>query len=130
MSPVHPDDRATALGLGPAVAQDDPHQSPLIAQTSPRGVFATFGHLADRLRQPSPERTGRARPPWCLKKDHGVGTFEPKFECFEIVAVRDPGVTGKHATLRLSPLVLRRPDPARLPLVEVEVDHRQAGLRR
>src|SRR4051795_7324850 len=130
MSPVLSDDRATALSLRPSVAQDDSHQSPLIAQTSPCRIFATFGHLADRLRQPSPKRPVRARPPRGLKKHHGIRACEPKLERVEVVAVCDPDVTGKDATLRLSPLLLRRPDPARLPLVQVEVDHRQAGLRR
>src|SRR3954466_12262503 len=125
-----PNDRATALSLGSAVAQDDSHQSPLIAQTSPCRVFATFGHLADRLGPPSPERPGRAPPPRRLEKHNGVRSWELKVERVEVVAVGDPGVTGKDAALCLSPLLFRRPDPAGLPLVQVEVDHRQAGLRR
>src|SRR3982750_2615281 len=112
MSPVLSDDRATALSLRPSVAQDDSHQSPLIAQTSPCRVFATFGHLADRLGQPSPKRPGRARPPGRLKKHHGIRSCELKVERVEVVAVRDPGVTGKDAALCLSPLLFRRPDPA------------------
>src|SRR6478752_5616970 len=103
MSAVLGDDRESLFVLGMAVADDDSHQSPLIAQASPDRVLATLRHLADRLPQPSQERPGRARPPGRVEKNDGVRTFEPKFECFEVVTVRDPRIAREHATLRLPP---------------------------
>ena len=62
--PVLRDDLMFALGLGAAVPPDDDGQTPLVAQPSPGGIVAPFGHLPDRLPQAAQERPSRAPTRW------------------------------------------------------------------
>jgi hypothetical protein len=128
--PVLRHDRPSLFRFGTVVTHDDAYQAPFIAQATPHRILATFRHLADGLPQPTDERASGARPPRRVEKKDGIRTLQPKVERLEVVAVRDPSVTGEHATLRLSPLVLRGFHPSRFPEVNVEMDHRQAGSRR
>ena len=47
-----------------------------------------------------------------------------------VVPVGDPGFACKQRALLFPPLVVRRFHPARLPVMEVEMNHWQASLRR
>src|SRR5687767_12609413 len=90
--PVLRDDLMFALGLGAAVPPDDDGQTPLVAQPSPGGIVAPFGHLPDRLPQAAQERPSRAHPPGRVEKHNGVRAFEAEVECLVVVAVDDPRV--------------------------------------
>src|SRR6476620_413186 len=113
-----------------AIAQDDTDQPPLIEQPSSHRIGATFGHLADRLSEPTHERPTSACPPRRVKQHDGLRSFEAKVETPLSVAVGDPGIACEQAALLVPPLVVGRLDPSRLPVVEVKMDHRQASLRR
>lgn len=72
----------------------------------------------------------RADPPRRVQQDDVFGSFESQVERLEVVAVGDPGIAPEKVALPLPPLDLRRLDPARSPVVAVEVNHRKAGPRR
>ena len=52
-----------------------------------------------------------------------VSAFKPQIECLGVVAVCDPGRSREQAPLLLAPLVLRRLNPARFPVMKVEMNH-------
>ena len=89
-----------------AVAPNDRNQPPLVPQPPCCRIVATFGHFADRLSQPAQERSACADPPRRFKKNDCLGSFEPKVECLEVVAVCNPGGACEQAALLLAPLAL------------------------
>src|SRR5215469_4894892 len=114
-----------------AMPPDSPAQPPFIAQPSYHRVVATFGHRgASRPSNSAHERPAGAHPPRRVEYDNCVRSLKTKIERFVIVAVGDPGVAREQAALLHPPLVIRRLHPSWLPIVEVEMDHRQTGPRR
>jgi hypothetical protein len=109
---------------------DDADKSPFIAQSSSYGVLATFGHRSDWVPKSAHECTTCAGPPRRVENHDRIRAFEPKLERLVVVPVGDPRVACEQAALLVPPLVIRRLGPARLPVVVVEMDHRQAGTRR
>jgi len=101
-------------------------ESPLVAQSSARRILATLWHLALRPAKTACECPGRADPPWHVEKDDGLRAFEGKVERLVVVAVGDPGFACEETVLLLAPLALRRLHPARLPVVDVEMNHSQS----
>jgi hypothetical protein len=128
--PVLRDLGAYVLRFRTAVAPDPHNAAPLIAQASVERVIATLGPLADGLTKSPHKRATRAQPPRTVEKDNGVGALEPEGERLVVVAVDDPGLTGEQLALPFSPLVVRRSHPARLPVMDVKVHHRQTSPRR
>src|ERR671935_2712978 len=107
-----------------AISPDDPDEPPFIAQASRNRIVATRRHLARWLPKSAGERTTGAYPPRRVKEHDGLRAFEPKVKGLVIVAVGDPGVACEQGALPFPPLVVRWLHPARLPVVEVQVDHR------
>src|SRR4051794_27661116 len=130
MRPVPQDLRPCVVTCRTAVAPNPPNGAPPVAQSSVERVLATLGHLTNRLAKPSHKRPTRAQPPRSLEKDDGFRAFEPEGERLVVVAVDYPGRATEQRALPFSPLVLRRSNPARLPVVDVEVNHRQTSPRR
>ena len=93
-------DLELSLAVRVADSPDAPDQPPLVAQPQPRVVVAAVGRLeASRI------------------------------SSFVVVAVGDPLVPSEQVTLPLAQLVLVHPHPARLPGMEIEMDHWDPGLR-
>jgi hypothetical protein len=129
--PVLGDDRAFALRLRTTIPPVGPDRSPLVGQPLDHRVVATVGHHgASGPSNSAHERPTGAHPPRRIEDDNGVRSLQAKIERLVIVAVSDPGIACEQVALLLPPLVIRRPHPSRLPIVEVEMDHRKAGLRR
>src|SRR4029077_6208264 len=110
-----------------AVAPNPPYAAPLVAQASVDRVLAALGHLADGLAEPPYKCATSAQPPRSVKKDDGSRASEPEGKRLVVVAVDDPSLASEQRALPFSPLVVRRPHPARLPVVDVEVNHRQTS---
>ena len=90
-------------------------------------VLAALGHLANGLAKPPHKRATRAQPPGTIEKDDGFRAFEPEGKRLVVVAVDDPILASEQRALPFSPLVVRRSHPARLPVVDVQVNHRQTS---
>src|SRR5262249_45966314 len=73
------------------------------------------------------ERVTRAQPPRSVEEDDGFRAFEPERRRLVVVAVDDPSLASEQRALPFSPLVVRRPLPARFPVVEVEMNQRQTS---
>jgi hypothetical protein len=104
-----------------------PNAAPLVAQASVDRVLATLGHLANGLAKPPHKRATSAQPPSSIEKDDGFRAFEPEGKRLVVVAIDDPSLASEQRALPVSPLVVRRSHPARLPVVDVEVNHRQTS---
>lgn len=123
--PVLGDDRSFSFRLLTTIAPVDPDRPPFIPQPLDHRVVATFRHHgADRPSNSPHERPSGANPPRRIEDDNSVGSLHAKIERFVIVAVGDPPLARKQSALLHPPLVIRRPDPAWLPIVEVEMDQR------
>ncbi len=123
--PVLGDDRSLSFRLLTTIPPVDPDRPPFIAQPLDHRVVATLRH--HRANWPSNsthERPSGANPPRRTEDDNCVGSLQAKIERFVIVAVGDPAVARKQTALLHPPLVIRRADPAWLPIMEVEMDQR------
>ena len=123
--PVLGDDGSFSFRLLTTIPPVDPDRPPFIAQPLDHRVVATVRH--HRANWPSnstQERPSGANPPRRIEDDNCVGPLQAKIERFVIVAVGDPAVARQQTALLHPPLVIRRPDPAWLPIMEVEMDQR------
>src|SRR5262245_6941591 len=131
MAPMPRHDRQLSLALRPPPQPDAPNQPPFVTQPSPRRSLAAGGQLvALRTTKPTPEPARCAAPPWRLEEHDRIRALEPQVERLVIVAVGNPLLAREQLGLHITPLLVRRLHPARLPEVHVQMDHRKAGLRR
>jgi hypothetical protein len=75
------------------------------------------------------ERTPRTDPPRRGEDYECVCTLDQKVDV-DVIAVNNPSLTSKQATLFLEELALWDPDPAGIPAMEIETDDGKASLRR
>ncbi len=120
---------ASSLGLGAPTTPNATDHPPLVAQPSSHRIHATFGHLAIQFSQPASERPTRADRPRRVQNDNGVRSKELNVERLVVVSVHNPSVARKKATLLRAPFFFRRPHPARLPVMKVEMNYGQSRCR-
>src|SRR5687767_9958542 len=130
MAPMPRHDRQLSLALRPPPQPDAPNQPPFVTQPSPRRSVAAVGQLTLRTTQPTHERARCADPPLRVEKHDRIRAREPQGKRLVIVAVGNPLLAREQLGLHVTPLLVRRLDPARLPEVYIQMDHWKAGLRR
>src|SRR5215216_3787610 len=130
MAPMPRHDCQLSLALRPPPQPDAPNQPPFVTQPSPRRSVAAVGQLTLRTTQPTHECAYCADPPLRVEEHNRVRAREPQVKRLVIVAVGNPRLAREQRGLHITPLLVRRLDPARLPEVHVQMDRRKAGLRR
>ena len=107
-----------------------PNYSPFVPEPLQERFITTVRQLsAARSPKPASERTPRTDPPRRAENYERVCPLNQEV-VVDVIAINDPPLTCKQGTLFLEELTLWHSDPAGIPTVKVEMDNREASLRR
>ena len=105
-----------------------PGYSPFVPEPLRKRLVTTVRQLnIARSPKSASERPPRTDPPRRREDQECVCALKQEI-VVNVIAVNNPPLAGKQGALCLEELVLRNPDPSRIPSMKIETDHGKAGL--